>query len=84
MSLETVRCRGCGRSVGLANSAKYTVYCDSLCAEDYPLTNDEERDDLILALTLDLGRSRAELSALFGITRQRVDQIVHARKSPAK
>ena len=78
-SLQPVHCRGCGRALGVA-PADFRVYCDDLCAADYPLSVHEDRDSLIETLHgLRPTPTKTELAASFGITRQRVTQILAAR-----
>lgn len=73
-----VRCRGCRRLLGVA-PADFRIYCDTMCATDYPATTAEGRDALIEAMFRETGLSKSALARAFGISRQRVDQIIDQR-----
>lgn len=74
-----VRCRGCGRMLGVA-PADFRVYCDRLCAEDFPAVAAEARDALIEGIFHMRSPAKAVIAKSFGISRQRVDQILLARR----
>lgn len=74
-----VRCRGCGRLLGVA-PADFRIYCDQMCAEDYPAVTAESRDALIEAVFQMRSPAKAVIAKSFGISRQRVDQILLARR----
>lgn len=76
--LLEVRCRGCRRLIGVA-PADFRVYCDEWCADDFPAVASEGRDALIEAIYQHRGPSKSALGRLFGISRQRVDQILLQR-----
>lgn len=76
--MTEIRCRGCRRLLGIG-PADFRIYCDSMCAEDYPATAQEGRDSLIEAIFQEKGVSKTALSGLFGISRQRVDQVISQR-----
>lgn len=75
---QAFRCRACRRFL-CYGTRPLRVYCDEWCAaEVYPASINEERDSMI-----ELFSTRAtvqELTKLFHIARQRVEQIVAARK----
>lgn len=79
MSLLPLRCRGCGRKFGVADSPHYKVFCEERCAEDFPVFSQELRDAHVVALSR-LKWKAARIAKEFSITRQRVQQIVEGRK----
>jgi hypothetical protein len=74
-----VRCRGCKRLLGVA-PADFRIYCDEMCAHDYPVATAEARDALIEAIFQKTSKSKTAIAADFGVSRQRIDQILAARK----
>jgi hypothetical protein len=74
-----VRCRTCRRLLGIGPS-DFRIYCDEQCANDYPVSREESRDALIEAIFQKTGRSKTSLATDFGVSRQRVDQILAARR----
>lgn len=73
-----IRCRGCSRYLGTGPS-DFRIYCDDWCAEDYPAVEAEARDALIEAIHQEWSTAKAVLARQFGISRQRVDQILASR-----
>lgn len=73
-----VRCRGCRRLLGVAPK-DFRVYCDEMCANDFPVATSEDRDALLEAIFQRTGRAKTYLAQDFGFSRQRVDQILEAR-----
>lgn len=76
--LIPVRCRGCHRQIGVGPSNP-RVFCDAWCAADYPTVREEARDAIIEAIYLDKGILKPLLAQRFGMSRQRVDQIIRFR-----
>ncbi|MDX3260680.1 hypothetical protein PV336_15785 [Streptomyces sp. MI02-2A] len=76
--LRDVRCRGCRRLLGVA---KYdnTIYCDAMCATDFPAQSTEARDALVEAIYLTQGKTYADLGKTFGFSRQMAQQIIARR-----
>jgi hypothetical protein len=74
-----VRCRGCKRLLGIG-PADFRVYCDDMCATDYPVATAEARDALIEAIFQKTSKSKTALASDFGVSRQRVDQILASRR----
>lgn len=70
-----VRCRGCGRQIGAATDVHNGVYCDEICSLFEPMSPMAARDDAIVLLDKQ-GVDRETLAGEFGITKQRVSQIV--------
>lgn len=80
--MEEVRCRGCRRLLGVARRDA-ALYCDLLCATDYPVTSQFEARGAILEITYVAGQpdmTYAGLGKLVGFSRQRVEQICASRK----
>jgi hypothetical protein len=77
-ALIPVRCRGCHRTLGIG-PANPRIFCDAWCAGDYPTVAGEARDALIEAIHLDQGILKPLLAARFGMSRQRIDQILKFR-----
>lgn len=70
-----VRCRGCGRQIGVATDVHNAVFCDEVCSLFEPTSPMAARDDVVVLLDR-LGVNREVLAAEFDITKQRVSQIV--------
>jgi hypothetical protein len=51
-----------------------------MCAHDYPVATAEARDALIEAIFQKTSKSKTAIAADFGVSRQRIDQILAARK----
>lgn len=78
VEMQQVRCRGCRRLLGVAPS-DYRIYCDEQCATDFPAVQSEDRDALIEAVFQSKSTVKALIAREFGISRQRVDQIIAQR-----
>jgi hypothetical protein len=79
VTLYEVRCRGCMALLGVATTQKYTVYCDEFCASERAAVAEEERDAFIVSRYFNPAHKVASstLGAEYGISRQRIHQIVH-------
>lgn len=76
-----VRCRCCHGLVGIAPS-DFRVYCPTgLCSSDprFHTATAEGRDALIQAIFEKTGRSKTSIAEEFGVSRQRIDQILNDR-----
>lgn len=78
VALEEVRCRCCRRLLGLAPANK-RIYCDEQCATDFPAVQSEDRDALIEAVFQCRSNVKALMAKEFGVSRQRIDQILAQR-----
>lgn len=76
--MEDVRCRGCRRLLAIGPQ-DFRAYCDDQCATDFPATAAEGRDALIEAIWQKTSRAKTALARDFGMSRQRIDQILAAR-----
>lgn len=76
--LVEVRCRGCGRMVGLGKKDA-PLYCDEMCFNDFPAVSTEARDALIEAVYYKGRYTFDRLGEMFHFTRQRAQQIVSKR-----
>jgi hypothetical protein len=76
--LVEVRCRGCWRILGVAKKDA-PVYCNAMCAADYPASSTEARDALVEAVYLKGRYTFDKLGAMFGFTRQRAAQVISKR-----
>lgn len=77
-TLVEVRCRGCGRLLGVA-PADFRIYCDEQCADDFAAVTEEARDALIETIYQTRSPAKAAIAKAFGLSRQRVDQILLQR-----
>ena len=77
-----VRCRSCGRLIGMSPSKAY-IFCPlPTCAiEPEPTYDNEERDSIIVGLSIS-GFTDSEIAGVFDITRARVQQIASSRPLP--
>lgn len=76
-----VRCRTCGRLLG-QGPADFRIYCpepEQGCVGDYAIATAEARDALIEAIFQKTGRAKTAIAKDFGVSRQRVDQILASR-----
>lgn len=73
-----VRCRCCRQLLGVA-PADFRIYCNTTCASDFPVATLEDRDGLIVAIWEQRKPSKSSLAREFGVSRQRVDQIINDR-----
>jgi hypothetical protein len=71
----SVRCRGCRRQVGVATDIHNGVYCDQQCTMLPPASPNDARDDVIVLLVAD-GTDRQTVADTFGLTKQRVSQVL--------
>jgi hypothetical protein len=55
------------------------IFCTESCLADYPVSDNESRDDLILYL-LHKGEFKGKIAEAFGLSRQRIIQMQHARR----
>lgn len=77
-AMVEIRCRGCRRLIGIG-PADFRIYCSQQCAEDFTITSAEARDALIEAIFQETRISKTALAKEFGVSRQRVDQILTQR-----
>lgn len=70
-----LHCAGCGRQVGVAKRDA-TIFCDYLCVEQPKIGQNETRDALIRDLARVERKPLTAIAASFGITKQRVNQIL--------
>lgn len=77
--LERVACHGCGRTCGYATGQRYRVFHAPWCAK-YPAVDpvNEARNHRIEFL-IRRGKSTKAVADGFGLTRQRVQQILASR-----
>lgn len=73
-----IHCRGCRRMLGIG-PADFRVYCNTDCANDFPATAQEGRDAVIEVIFQTKGLAKAAIGEMFGMSRQRIDQILQAR-----
>jgi hypothetical protein len=76
--MTDIRCRACHRLLGIGPVA-VRIYCDTLCLNSVPADEFEDRDAVMEAVYVDSGKSKAEIGRMFGMTRQRADQILRRR-----
>jgi hypothetical protein len=80
--LFPVRCRGCGQSMGWGTSPLpgISLYCSTACGYDGPLgvneRRNERRNDHIRNAQR-LGWTATKAATHFGISRQRVNQMLY-------
>ena len=77
--LFDVRCSACGRLLGVTSAQKWGVYCDTFCAQDLPAVTEEARDAIIEAYHRDTDTPLAAVARWFGLTRQRIYQLLDNR-----
>lgn len=78
-TLVPVHCRGCGRKVAEAPQ-DFRAFCNRICAEDFPISQHEARDSLIETVYgAETPPTKTDIAAAFGVTRQRVTQIINER-----
>lgn len=73
--LYDVRCAGCGRQIGVSSVRKYGIFCDAFDAWDFGVSDTEQRDAVVEAITRDTDRPQAEVAREFGFSRQRMYQL---------
>ena len=75
---DAVRCRGCKKQLGISTGVHNGVYCSMECKNDIPATEHEGRDSVISLLSA-MGTDRSTLVSEFGLTKQRISQILGSR-----
>lgn len=77
--LVPLRCRSCARQMGLVTGPPgVRVYCSVRCAYNGPLGENVERNHLIRHLVA-AGWTTAKTADCFGISRQRVNQMLYGK-----
>ncbi|MER5754275.1 hypothetical protein [Streptomyces sp. NPDC002088] len=76
--LVDVRCRGCRRLLGVSKKDA-PIFCDEMCANDFPAASTEARDALVEAVYYKGRHTYDILGKMFGFSRQRAAQIVTGR-----
>ncbi len=81
--LVPFHCRGCGRTMGYATTGKpeRQVYCRPVCALEGPVSDNEQRDALIVELGNVRRWTAQKLAGTFDVSRQRVQQILQRSRS---
>lgn len=78
-ALSPLRCRGCNRQMGWGTGPPgVRIYCSTECAYAGPLGENEERNHLIRHLVA-TGWTTAKVADRFGISRQRVNQMLYGK-----
>ena len=79
--MRELRCRGCGRLIGYTTRPQpVPAQCtDPFCVIDPPVGPNEERDSLITHLVDVEGLTPEAVGEVFGLTRQRVSQVLGKR-----
>lgn len=78
--VKRIHCEVCGRDLGITSwTPRGPFYCDLFCAGQPVETPYEERDSLLEYLAAD-GYSYSLLADLFGVSSQRVGQILEFRR----
>lgn len=78
--LVDVRCRGCLRLIGKGHGhPMHKLFCTSLCAADWPVFENIERDDVIEQLVRRRGWDATRIAVNFDVSRQRAYQILKER-----
>lgn len=81
--MTPVHCRGCRRQIGVHPHGEPSgVYCTEMCADDIPAGLNEDRDALIEILVR-TGTDRATVTKTFGLTKQRLSQVLAKRMAVA-
>lgn len=77
--MKDVDCSGCGRLLGYTpNRNPGYIYCSHPCEEQPPISDNEDRDSLIVVLSR--VKPQTWISKHTGISRQRVQQIIKLRE----
>lgn len=77
--LSSIRCRGCGQRMGWGTGAPgVRVYCTPRCAYNGPIPENCERNHLIRHVVA-AGWTTAKTAERFGISRQRVNQMLYGK-----
>lgn len=75
-----VRCRGCMRRMGVGHGhPMHKLFCSSACADDFPVFENTERDDVIEVLIRTRGWNAPRVALALGVSRQRAQQIISER-----
>lgn len=79
--MRDIRCNGCGRLLGYTSRPQAVpAQCtDPFCAATPPVGANEERDSFIEHLNVAAERPPEAIGQVFGLTRQRVQQVLTAR-----
>lgn len=79
--ITEIACSGCGRPLGRTSSVSPVprLFCSSVCQEDWPISQNEDRDDLIFQL-LHFGETKGKIASAVGLSRQRIIQLAHQRE----
>lgn len=78
--LIEVRCRGCRVLIGVGNGPPmHKLFCTEYCANDFPVTDNEDRDSIIETLARLQGWSPTRIAMNFDMTRPRAQQILRER-----
>lgn len=80
--MTPIRCRGCRRQIGVASDVHNGVYCSEVCANDIPAGVNEDRD-AIIELLVRTGTERVVVAKEFGLTKQRLSQVLSKRLAVA-
>lgn len=79
-TLADVRCRGCRKRMGVGHGhPQQKLFCSSICAVDYPVFDNTERDDVIEILVRTRGWDAIRIAMELGLSRQRAYQILNSR-----
>jgi hypothetical protein len=77
LTLHDLRCRGCGQRIGVTTANRsLSVYCLEPSCPHLPAANENDTRDAIIVTLSAVKKTPQELAKLFGLTRQRVLQIV--------
>lgn len=80
MELIGVRCRGCLRLIARSHGhPMHKLFCSDVCAADFPVLENTERDDVIEAVSRGRGWTATRVALHFELTRQRAQQILQER-----
>ena len=80
--MTPLRCRGCRRQIGVATDVVNGAYCTEMCATDIPAGVNEDRDSVI-ELLVRTGTDRTTVAKEFGLTKQRLSQVLSKRMAVA-
>jgi hypothetical protein len=81
--MNQYRCVGCRRIIGYSKFPHSGLYCTLACADDFPVTENEFRDDVVELLDA-RGISRAVLAAYYGVSRQRLHMLLSTRRQAVR
>ncbi|HET7110263.1 MAG TPA: hypothetical protein VFI41_05290 [Gemmatimonadales bacterium] len=78
-TLIPIHCRGCGQQIGWGTGAPgVRMFCSPRCAAMGPIPDNCERNHLIRH-TVAAGWTTAKTAEHFGISRQRVNQMLYGK-----